>query len=129
MYIKQIIDPETHGYGSITEADIVVTDGEYELMCYYYDINGEVKEGMPVKEVSTLFAVDIMRLDEKKYLVQKNHGKGEHYSYYLHGKVLDKTVPLIGIGELVIELDAPLPKDIEQGEFVEFKVGRLDCYI
>jgi len=122
MFVKKLIKDDG-------QADLIVTDGQYDIMCCCWEYNPLQKDNQQVKEISSLFTTDIMRVDDHDYLVQKIHGKGEHYSYHLQGRVIDKSKPLISIGELKIELDRPLPKDINVGEFVEFKVGRLDCFV
>jgi len=121
MYIKEFKDFDSDS----GEADVIVTDGLHELMCYCHPINN-TKVGTIVEKVSTLFAENIMRVDSQKYLIKK---ESEHYAYLLQGKVLSCDEPLIGIGELIVELDKPLPKDIKQGEFVELEVYRLDCVV
>lgn len=121
MFIKQVKDFDKNSY----ETDVIVSDGCYEIMCYCHPLENK-NLGAVVTNVSALFANDIMRIDNEEYLVRKETG---HYSYYLQGKVLETQMPLIGIGKIAIELDKPLAKDIKQGEFVEFKVERLNCTI
>lgn len=121
MFLKQIKEFDCNS----GEADVIVTDGTYELICYYHPAEN-IALGTPVKEILSLFSEGIMRVDNKDYLVSK---ESDYYSYYLHGKVIDKQTPKIGIGELTIKLDKPLAKDIEEGEFVELRVSRLDCVL
>lgn len=121
MFIKQIKEFDCNS----GEADLIVSDGIYELICYYHPAENFML-GTPIREVSTLFSEDIKRVDKNEYLISKG---SDYYSYYLHGKVIDKQAPKIGIGKITINLDKPLAKDIEEGEFVELKVSRLDCYI
>lgn len=52
----------------------------------------------------------------------------EYYSYHLQGEVIEMT-PKIRIGNIIICLDNTLPKDIKEGEYIEFLVERLDCNI
>ena len=53
---------------------------------------------------------NIVCSSERKYSVEK---KGESFEYKFSGKVIDKEH--IKIGEFIIQLDVPLPKDIEEG--------------
>lgn len=121
MFVKQVKDFDINSY----EADVIVSDGYYEIMCYCHPLEN-INLGAIVTNISTLFANDIMRIDSEEYLVRKQIG---YYSYYLQGKVLETQKPLIGIGKIAIALDKPLSKDIKQGEFIEFKVERLNCTI
>lgn len=121
MFVKEIKDIDKNS----GEADVLVSDGRYEVMCYCHPLENK-KQGAKVSEISTLFAEDIMRIDDAEYSVRKEAG---HYSYYLQGKVIGTQKPLISIGKIIIRLDKPMAKDIKQGEFVQFKVERLNCTI
>ncbi|MDR1697346.1 MAG: hypothetical protein LBR37_00275 [Erysipelotrichaceae bacterium] len=121
MFLKQIKDFDKKS----GEADVIVSDGQYELICYCHPLEN-TKLGTIVTEISTLFADDIMRTEDNEYFIRK---ETDYYSYYLHGKVLKTQTPLIAIGEITIKLDKPLAKDIKQGEFIEFRVARLNCII
>lgn len=121
MYIKQV-----KSYDSFSgEADIIVSDGVYELLCYYHPAEN-IDLGAEVKEISSLFAKDVTRAECKEYLIQKEEG---YYSYHLQGKVIDTEIPMICIGNINIELDYPIAKDIKIGDYVELKVHRLNCII
>jgi hypothetical protein len=118
MYVKQIRDfDQCSG-----EADIIVSDGIYELLCYCHPLES-LDIGAQVVSISSLFAEDIMRVQSEEYRIQKSEG---YYAYHLTGKIEDTKTPVVKIGDLKIILDHPLAKDIRQGEFVEFEVQRLD---
>ncbi len=122
MHVQQIKDYDDFS----NEADIIVTDGTFELLCYCYP--AEIyKVGTQVQEISSLFAKDIMRVSNSDYLVIKLIN--DHYAYHLQGEVVETTKPIIRIGGLKIILDTPFAKDIKSGEFVELDVYRLDCAI
>lgn len=123
MKINKILSFDGYDY------DVIITDGQQELICSCFPKHCEPKIGMKIQHLAATLTEDLMRIDEEEYLIEKIYGEGEHYSYNLQGKVLDTSKSLIGIHELTIELDAPLPKDIKEGEFIEFKVDRLDCFI
>lgn len=119
MYLKEVKDYDKFS----DEADIVVSDGQYELMCYchpsdYYNI------GVPIKEISAVFASNIMRVQNKAYSVLKLE---DYYAYHLQGEIIDIDLPSILIGGLKIILDSPLPKDVILGDYVELDVDRLNC--
>ena len=107
------------------EADIIVSDGKFDLLCYYFPTKKNFL-GTKVERISSLFAKNIMRVTDKECFTQKSK---DHFAYHLCGEVIDTDKPLIRIGKMIIELDYPLPKDIEKGEYVEFEVERLDCEI
>ena len=121
MYIKEIKDIDKFS----GEADVIVTDGTYELLCYYF-LGGSVDIDMPVKSISALLTENIMRAEEERFSIKK---MDHYYSYHLCGCVEDIKIPKISIGKMSIALDRPLPKDIEIGEYIGFDVQRLDVTI
>lgn len=121
MFLKEIIEFDKYS----GEADVVISDGQYEVICYCHPFENK-KISSKVTEISAIFATEIMRIKDREFLIQKTVG---HYSYYFHGKVLDACRALIAIGDIIIQLDNNLAKDIKGDEFIEFKVERLNCII
>ena len=119
MFVKEIKDYDILS----NEADIIISDGKYELLCYCFQTE-MLKKGQAIKAVKSFFAKNIMRLEANEFLIKKLEG---YYSYHLQGEVVDSKIPKIRIGNLIISLDAPLPKDIKEKEYVEFSVDRLEC--
>ena len=89
----------------------------------------EPETGMKVTTIEALIIdgkSDAKRVEEKVYSVR--HPQKPLLEHILRGKVIDKEKALVVIGKLIIEVDADdLPKDIKNGDFVEFRVDRLDC--
>lgn len=121
MFIKAIKDYDADS----GEAELIVSDGTYELLCYCHPCEN-ANIGAEIIVVSSLFAEDIMRIDSKEYLIAKGE---DYFSYHLQGKVVDRQKPIIAIGDIKIQLDKPIAKDIQVDEFVEFYVYRLDCEV
>ena len=118
MFIKQIIDrDELSG-----ETDVIISDGNYELLCYCAQSNSPTPS--KIKEIETFLSEKIMIACNNNYLINKTDS---YYSYHLQGKVLECNPPVIAIGKIHIILDTPLPKDIKQHDFIEFFVQRIDC--
>jgi hypothetical protein len=125
MYIKEVLDPEYGGFPFIVEADLIVTDGTHELLCYFYDLNKEVKKGAKVQYISTLEADPIMRAATKEYAIKKD--KNSHYGFSLQGELVNVNERIMKIGDLEIEFDGNLYKGAAKGDFIRFNVNRLDC--
>ena len=118
MFIKQIIDcDELSG-----EMDIIISDGEYDLLCYCTQSNSLTPS--KIKEIETFLSDKIMIAYSNDYFIKKTDS---YYSYHLQGKVLENNPPMVEIGKLQIVLDTALPKDIKQNDYVEFHVERIDC--
>ena len=102
------------------EADVVVSDGQHEILCY----------AQPFENNNTSFVLlafdddNIMRALKNTYVVEKS--KEDHYGYKLQGKLVDLKKRLVAIGDIVIELGNGIPKDIKENEFIEFTVVRVD---
>lgn len=120
MFVKEIKDYDKFS----NEADIIISDGQYNLLCYCYPTDIPQK-GERVKAVTSFLATDMMRARDNAFSIKKID---DYYSYHLQGEVIDMT-PKIRIGNIIICLDNPLPKDIKEGEYIELLVGRLDCNI
>lgn len=118
MYIKTM-----SAYDKFSkEADVVVSDGKHDLLCHC-DYAEEVTIGGTIKSIDAFMATDIMREEEVGCAVQKI---SDYYAYRLVGRVIDINSPTVQIGKLKILLDSALPADIKVGEYIEFKVIRLD---
>lgn len=122
MFIKKIYSfDEDSG-----EANLIVSDGTYDVFCFCSLFQNELNRMTEIKEVETFMCDDIMKVDIEEYMIFK---KTDYYSYHLQGKVLDVDKHIVSVGNIIIKLDKPIPKDIRNYEFIEFDVLRLDCHI
>ena len=122
MFIKKIDSFDNYS----GEADLIISDGIYELLCYCSIYQNELKAMSRINEIESFLCDNILRVETKEYLIIKQK---EFYSYHLQGKVLDVDKHIVCIGSIMIKLDTPLPGDIKNQEFIEFDVVRLDCSI
>ena len=117
MYIKSV------DFDGEQEADILVSDGKYEILCYALPYSAGDKE----KDftLSAFMSENVMRALKNEYSAEKTDG---YYGYKLTGRLFDLKNRLVAVGGIVIELENNIPKDIAENEFVEFEVGanRLD---
>ena len=119
MYIKELLnyDEEAH------EADIVISDGQFDLLCYAHPfISGEYKELKA--PLSAFMSENIMRTSENEYRIERL--QDNYYAHRFHGKIIDLQKRLVTIGNIVIKLENTIPKDINEGEFIEFSAMRID---
>lgn len=122
MFIKSIYSfDEDSG-----EADLIVSDESYDVICFCSIFQNESQIMPKIKEIETFMCDGIMRSDDENYLIDK---KIDYYSYHLQGKVLDVDKRIVSVGNIILKLDKPIPKDIKNYEFIEFDVLRLDCSI
>ena len=122
MFIKSIYSfDEDSG-----EVDLIVSDGSYDVICFCSIFQNELQIMPKIKEIETFMCDGIMRINDENYLIDK---KIDYYSYHLQGKVLDVDKRIVSVGNIILKLDKPIPKDIKNYEFIEFDVLRLDCSI
>lgn len=104
------------------EAEVIVSDGAYEMLCYAYPTDA-IEIGMYVSGLSACLCDNISRAAEQHCAVSK---PAPYFAYSLTGRVFSKQDRIVQVGGLKIELDAHLPNDISDGEYVSFDVLRLD---
>ena len=117
MFIKKIIDYDIEAQ----EADLLISDNRFELICYAHPF--ERKENKSFKLIAFCDNAFIRAMNES-FLVEKN--LNEFYGYKLQGKLINLKEKLVAIGDIIIELSNDLPGDIEEDEFMEFTVTRID---
>lgn len=120
MYIKKILDYDDFS----DEADIIVTDGIHEIMCYCHPIvNPQINQ--KVESICAFLADNIMTEFYEELGAKKTDES--YYSYCLVGKVINMEKRLISIGELVIKVDGYFPGDINVGDVVKLTAVRMDA--
>jgi hypothetical protein len=104
------------------EAEVIITHGTYSCLAFSCPCKYEIGENI-YQPLHGIFCENIYRALENKMLIQKV-GNG----YFRHigvGEIISHVRKLIRIGGLFIILEI-LPKDLRDGEYVEFICGRLD---
>lgn len=119
MYITDIV----YFSKEDSEAEVSVSDGCYTVNCYAYPCD-IVLVNQHVNTIYGFECTNITRLNETKYAIKK---LSQHYAYQLVAKVMDNESGIVRIGDLFINLDNSIPKDIMNGEYIAFSVVRLDC--
>lgn len=102
------------------EADILVSDGNFSVLCYAHPfVTGDAKF-----ELICFMAEDIMRAPDNTCYVEKS--EDGYYAYKMCGRIIDLSKGLVAVGDIVLEIADYIPKDIEEGEYIEFTVVRID---
>lgn len=106
------------------EAIIEIISDEFSLIAFCFPFDNT----MLSQNISLYgFMTENIMLEDSMHLPQKN--EKEFFSYRLTGKVIDIHTQQVQIGDIVIKLSIPLPKDIPYGAFVSFDVMRLDLIV
>lgn len=104
------------------EAEVIVSNAGARIICFAHPFNKQVGETI----LTPLQAFDTEHIsisDEEFFLLLKLE---DHFSYKVVGKLEEKSQGLIGVEGMEIEVDAPIPGDINEGTFVSFTCRRLD---
>lgn len=115
MHVREILRRDEDAM----EADIIVSDGEHQLLCYAHPFTESEQFTL-----SAFMPDHIMAADEADYRIEKT--TDSYYSLRLQGVLIDRDNRLVRIGALLIELDGGIPNDIEECEFIEFTAERID---
>lgn len=118
MRVREIVHFDKKG----REAEAVVSDGAYEVLCHAFPID-TVRIGMAVSGLSGFSCGNIVRAAQQRCAVSK---LPSYFAYHMTGKVLSKKEGIVCVGGLKISLDEYMPNDISDGEYVSFEVMRLD---
>ena len=118
MYIKEIKSYYEEG----KEADLIISDGAFELMAYAQPFLKRFKDEK--FKLIAFTSENIMTIDKEEYAIEKtNEG---YYSYWFKGKLLDAKKGIVAINNIIIEDVGWIPKDIHDGQFIEFTCQRVD---
>ena len=107
------------------EAEVTVTDGLYEVICFsqpcHEELNKEVHD-----PIYCLNSRSILKAQQNEYCVEKLK---EPFAYYMTGQLINKKSSLVKIGVILVQLeDGVLPGDIEANDYICFYTQRIDIY-
>lgn len=107
------------------EAEVYLFDGDFNIIAFSHPFNHTVGDNVTLP-LYTLNAKEIYSLNgEGIFSVEK---KGTAFEYKLAGCVISKASNQVKVGEFIIQLDTPLPNDIEIGDYISFICDRIDLY-
>lgn len=124
MFIKKIIDYDEEAQ----EADVIISDGENDLMCYAQPFN--IKDRNKPFNLFAMLDSDVVRSYAQNCLIQKIDDG--YYSYRICGRLIDVKEPMVSVVKvfnIIMEVGGPIPKDIIENEYIEFDVMRIDYFI
>lgn len=104
------------------EGEITLVDSlNNQLVCFTDTIPIEHIESH-LQVLSVISDSDFIISSVKEYWLRNLGG----FDYEIIGKVIDKDKLLVQCFEYIFSLDGPLPGDIVDGDWIEFKVSRVD---
>lgn len=110
---------------SSLEAEVLVTDGFIELVCFSQPCDFVVNKIL-TEPVYCFNNKNVVRFLSEKCHIEKLK---ESLAYNIFGKLIDKKNYLVKVGEIVLQLEEDsIPKDILENEYVSFYCQRIDIY-
>ncbi|MCP3930310.1 MAG: hypothetical protein GY705_14545 [Bacteroidetes bacterium] len=107
----------------IGEADVIVTDGNYEIRCFSHPFHQ--KKGEEVCGTLSVFEhSSLMRSKTTEYIVE-HLGNGK---YFLVARLLNAEEGIVQIGEIKIHDIEGIPEEIKIGEYIQFIAPRVDLW-
>jgi len=107
------------------EAEVFLYDGNFNMVCYSHPFNQDIGN-IVTQPLYTLNARKILILkEEEKFSVEKEEGT---FDYKFAGRLINKEENHVKLGEFIIELDNPVPSDIQVGDYISFICDRVDIY-
>lgn len=105
------------------EAEVIITDGVYELKCFSqpmnYDINHIIEEPLYCYNVR-----NVVKAWETEFSAVK---LTEYFAYNITAQVVDKEIGLIKLGDMKLQVEKNiLPGDIKNNDYISFYCQRID---
>lgn len=110
---------------SALEAEVSITDGVNELICFSQPCNLAVNQVI-TEPVYCFNNRNVIKSDNEKFYIEKQK---EELSYNIIAKLIAKKNNLAKVGEIVLQLeDGTIPIDILEGEYISFYCQKIDIY-
>ena len=105
------------------EAEVYLSDGKFDIICFCHPFSKNIgyEISLPLYTINTDRVYKLY--ENKKYAVEKI---GNGFEYHLAGQVKDCLKNQIQVGKFLFEIDTPLPRDIEEEDYVSFTCDRID---
>ena len=118
MHISKIISFNRED----SEAELCISDGDYSVICYAYPIK-TIAVNQKISVIDGFLCTELVKSFKPNYGINK---LSQYYAYILTAKVISKKSSIVQVGNLKTHLDTEIPNDILEGDYVSFRVQRLD---
>ncbi|SEN50337.1 hypothetical protein SAMN04489762_2408 [Terribacillus saccharophilus] len=107
------------------EAEITVSDGAHNIMCFSQPFQYELGSNLD----EPLYCFNVTELVRSKDNIPYVEKLNDHFSYRLTCKMHDKENQQVLLGKILLELDNDtIPGDILEDDFITFECQRIDIY-
>lgn len=112
-------------YQPILEAEVTVTDGFREILCFCHPCNYIIGDELNLN-LQAEFVKNVFVSKSEDFLIEQQENR---WSYFIRAKVIDLTNNILEVFGFKIEIEEySLPGDTKKGDMVEFLTGRMNIY-
>lgn len=107
---------------SIKEGILTLSDGENDFEVFSHPCSfseGDILD----RRLHAMDPEHIVRVEPEKPYIKK---VGDAFEHKILAKVVDAKVPVVSVGDILIELGGRLPGDVSEGEYILFITSRID---
>lgn len=116
MFVKEILNVNKEAH----EADIIVSDGNFNILCYSCDYEDEKIKDF---ELTPMDYDEVYLTYEREYKISKFDQS--RYNYEIQCEILNVERAIVRVFGILISLARYLPGDIKNGDWITFKCYRL----
>ena len=116
MFVKKIVDYDR----SAGEADVLISDGRYEILCYAHPFENKNKRFSLI----SFMAKGVKHIEAREFKAEKS--TNGYYCYNMQGEIADIEKRIVKVGDIFFALEDVIPKDVKTHDFIEFSVVRID---
>jgi len=109
----------------IGEAEVLISDKDFCIKCFSQPFDKDIGTSL----IDPIYCMNVENIKISYETISHVEKKENYFAYSICAKLIDKTnkIALLGSIQLCLE-DSFLPADIQEGNFIEFDVSRLDIY-
>ncbi len=108
---------------SAQEAVLFVGNENYECAVFLQPCSAKVDDSL-VEPLLAINVKGIAKIDGNFQVAIDRQGAS--FAHDVVAEVIDSKARLVSVDSIIIELDDPLPGDINSGDVIQFSCGRLD---
>ena len=109
------------------EAELIVSDGVHECLVFSHPCQLQQNQTYS-HPLHVLNVENLMKVIDEGAIEKITKTNQEYFSHYCVARVLNIEEGIVAIGELLFELDVPIPRWADIDSLIEFKCSRIDIW-
>ena len=105
------------------EAEIIVSDGKFDLTCFAHPLENEIGDLL----TKPLYAMGVKNIHKLDHSCLGREQQNHRFNYIIEAQLVFKSSGLVKLGDIILEIDPNLiPNDIVTNDFISFYCERID---